>query len=397
MQANPPILTVSELCYAIKENLEERFSWVTVLGEISNFKAYPSGHYYFSLKDEGAQISAVMFKGANRVLKFAPEDGLEVIIQGRVALYEVRGQLQIVVENMEPKGLGSLQLAFEQLKTKLKAEGLFEAKYKQSLPFLPSTVGLVTSEKGAALRDMLHVLRRRHPHLHILLTPTLVQGDQAPEAIKRAIELQNMYGQAQVLLVARGGGSLEDLMAFNSEIVARAIFQSKIPVIAAVGHETDFSIADFVADLRAPTPSAAAELAVPVISELEEKVFLLKRHLRQSIFSNLEQSRLQLNSLKKQLKTPERLLDERRQRLSDLDLNLRQNLQKYFKEKKDRLKQLKSHLQLLSPTNILKRGYAVVQKKENLKIVKKASQVKLKESLLINVAEGSFEAEITKI
>ncbi|MCB1214409.1 MAG: exodeoxyribonuclease VII large subunit [Deltaproteobacteria bacterium] len=394
MLASSVIFKVSELCQAIQTNLESDFAWVQVLGEISNFKAYPSGHFYFSLKDENAQIAAVMFKGANRILKFKPEDGLEVVLQGRLTLYEVRGQLQIVVESMEPKGLGALQLAFEQLKEKLSQEGLFETKYKKALPFFPKIIGLVTSEKGAALRDLLQVLKRRHPRLEILLTPCLVQGEDAPQSIAQAIALQNQYGKADLLIVGRGGGSLEDLMPFNSEIVARTIFASQIPIISAVGHETDFSIADFVADLRAPTPSAAAELAVPVLSDLEEKIFLLKRHLKQNITARLEQGRLQIKFLKEQLKSPKRFLEERAQRLSELEVKLEENLEVLLKSKRDTLNYLETKLDLLSPLNTLKRGYAVVQKKDSKTLVQKSSQVKAKDQVLIRVAQGSFEAQV---
>src|SRR4030095_8341110 len=258
------IYTVSELTFELKNLLEGNFPSIWLSGEVSNFRPHGSGHHYFCLKDASSQIQAVMFRGANRLLKFKLEDGLEVIGNRRIPVYEPRGSYQIVLEYLEPKGLGALQLAFEQLKKKLEAEGLFEAARKRPLPLFPKKIGIVTSPTGAAIRDLIHVLKRRCLNVEILLNPVHVQGAESAPEIARDIDELSLLEDLDLVIVGRGGGSIEDLWAFNTEIVARAIFRSRPPVISAVGHEIDFTIADFVADLRAPTPSAAAELAVPV-------------------------------------------------------------------------------------------------------------------------------------
>ncbi|MCK4793478.1 MAG: exodeoxyribonuclease VII large subunit, partial [Desulfobacteraceae bacterium] len=262
------IYTVTELTHNIKDFLEEAFPFVWITGEISNFRIPVSGHFYFTIKDSGAQISAVMFRGQNRNLRFQPEDGMAVIAMGRLNVYETKGIYQIIIEYLEPEGVGVLQLAFEHLKKRLAAEGLFDEKHKLPLPFLPQKIAVVTSPTGAVIRDIINVIDRRFPNMTVEIAPVKVQGEQAAEEIVEAIELLNDRNDADVIVVARGGGSLEDLQAFNSEVVARAIFSSEIPVVSAVGHETDFTIADFTADLRAPTPSAAAELIVPVKNDL---------------------------------------------------------------------------------------------------------------------------------
>jgi exodeoxyribonuclease VII large subunit len=390
------IYTVTELTRGIKSLLERNYSSVAVVGEISNFRAHSSGHFYFTLKDAQAQIGAVMFRGSNRLLKFAPEDGLEVMVQGRVSVYEVRGNYQIIVESMEPKGLGALQLAFEQLRNKLEKEGLFAPERKRPLPFLPKTVGIVTSPTGAAIRDIMHVLRRRHPRIHILFSAAVVQGDEAAPDIVRAIQRQNEWGEAEVLIVGRGGGSLEDLWAFNTEKVARAIATSKIPVISAVGHETDVSIADYVADLRAPTPSAAAELAVPVVSELETTLenclVLLMRRMRR-IF---ETKRQELKYLRSHLKDPKRRLEEMAQRLDDAIMRMTQRMSQIMEENRIHLSHLSEKLQALSPLSILSRGYSIVQKiiKENEPgpIVKDEMAVKAGDALAIRLHRGAIKA-----
>jgi len=266
------VLTVAELTRDIKSALESGFSGVWVEGEISNYKVYTSGHVYFTLKDDQAQIRAVMWKGKRAHLKFEPKDGDHVVCRGRVSVFEKRGEYQVVVEAMEPKGLGALQAAFEQLKKKLAAEGFFDEARKRPLPYIPWSVGIVTSPKGAVIRDMVRTINRRFPGLRIVLAPVRVQGDGAAGKIASAIADMNEYGQVDVIIVGRGGGSLEDLWAFNEEPVARAIFASKIPVVSAVGHETDFTIADFVADLRASTPTAAAEQIAPEREAVEESL-----------------------------------------------------------------------------------------------------------------------------
>ncbi|MGH9748339.1 MAG: exodeoxyribonuclease VII large subunit, partial [Candidatus Polarisedimenticolia bacterium] len=274
-----PILSVSELNALVRGMLEEAFPSVWVEGEISNLRTYPSGHTYFTLKDENAQVSAVLFRGAAAALRFRPEDGLRVVVRGRVSLYETRGSFQVVVDAIEPAGLGALQLAFEQLKARLQGEGLFEAARKRPLPMLPRRIGVVASLAGAALHDVLKVLRRRFAGLGVVIAPSRVQGEGAAREIAAAIADLNRLGGIDVLILARGGGSLEDLWAFNEEAVARAIAASRVPVVSAIGHEVDVTIADLVADLRAPTPSAAAEMVVRSRAELAATVAALRARL----------------------------------------------------------------------------------------------------------------------
>ena len=269
-------MTVSELTVRIRDLLAKNFIDVLVEGEISNCREAQSGHIYFTLKDEKAQVKCVWFRQQMRGIKFRPEDGLKVNVRGSIGVYEQRGEYQIYVETMDPAGRGALQLAFEQLKRKLESEGLFDAVHKKALPRLPSRIGLITSPKGAAVRDVVRILRRRFPNVHLLLVPVRVQGEGAAGEIARAVRFFNQRQNVDVLIVARGGGSLEDLWAFNEEVVVRAIFDSQIPVISGVGHETDFTIADFVADMRASTPSAAAEIVVQTRREFDKHIVRLR-------------------------------------------------------------------------------------------------------------------------
>lgn len=274
-------LTVSELTAQIKIHVENRFVDVWVEGEISNFKRHSSGHWYFSMKDQGATVRCASFRMHNRLIRFTPEDGLSVRARGRISLYEARGEYQLIVDSLEPIGIGALQLAFEQLKRRLDAEGLFDITHKRELPTLPRTIGVVTSPTGAALRDILRVLKRRNESINVLIAAARVQGEGAAQEIAGAIENLNQQAEVEVIIVGRGGGSIEDLWAFNEEIVARAIYDSRVPVISAVGHETDFTIADFVADLRASTPSAAAE----IVSMARDEVIVRLAGLMQGIYT----------------------------------------------------------------------------------------------------------------
>jgi exodeoxyribonuclease VII large subunit len=296
-RADRRVLTVSELNALARGLIEEAFPSVWVEGEISNLRRYPSGHTYFTLKDAGAQIAAVLFRGASAGLRFRPEDGLKVLTRGRVSLYEPRGGYQIIVEDLEPAGLGALQLAFEQLKKRLAAEGLFDAARKRPLPLLPRRLGIVTSPSGAAIRDILRVLERRFARLEVVLAPARVQGEQAAPEIVRGIRDLDRLGGIDVLIVARGGGSIEDLWPFNEEAVARAVAASRVPVISAVGHETDVTIADLVADVRAPTPSAAAEMVVRSEEELRERVQALRARLLAAARLDLARRRQDLQGL----------------------------------------------------------------------------------------------------
>ncbi len=313
-------------------------------------------------------------------------------------VYAVRGNYQIIVEYIEPKGLGALQLAFDQLRRKLAEEGLFEEARKRALPFCPQTVGIITSPTGAAIQDMIKILHRRNPHVNILLFPVNVQGENAAPEIARAIELMNRHDEADVLIVGRGGGSLEDLWAFNTEIVARAIYQSEIPVISAVGHETDVTISDFVADLRAPTPSAAAELVVPVIKEILDGIQDQQRHLRKALLKIIGEKKSSLNFWISHLKHPKRRLEELSLHLDDLNTRLRHAMQFYLEERRTKVAHLAEKLQVLSPLSILSRGYAIVRKLsktgEEGTVLKDIKDARTGELVSIRLLKGTLKAEV---
>jgi exodeoxyribonuclease VII large subunit len=347
------ILTISQLTAEIKTLLERNFDHVWVEGEISNLRLPGSGHLYFTLKDEKAQIRGVMFRLQNRLLKFEPKDGLQVIGYGRITVYEPRGDYQLILDYLEPKGLGALQLAFEQLKEKLAVEGLFDPARKKPIPHLPQKIGIVTSATGAAIRDILRIIDRRFANVQILLYPVRVQGQGAAQEIAQAIQALNRLPDVDVMIVGRGGGSLEDLWAFNEEIVARAIFSSRIPVISAVGHEVDFTIADFVADLRASTPSAAAELVVRNKVELVQNLKNLERALLQSFRGILDLQQERLFSLTERLADPRRRLSDQRIRLDDLSSRLAYSLKQGLRRQQDRLRLQQGSLLLLSPAKRL--------------------------------------------
>ncbi|MDH5510477.1 MAG: exodeoxyribonuclease VII large subunit [Nitrospinota bacterium] len=337
-----PVLTVTALNGIIKDILEGAFPAIWVEGEISNFKIYTSGHIYFTLKDADSQIRGVMWKGSRKTLRFTPKDGDKVIITGRISVYNKRGEYQLVADSMEPKGLGALQAAFEELKKKLAAEGLFDQSRKKPLPAIAWSVGIVTSPKGAAVRDMIRTLNRRFPGLRIILNPSPVQGEGAAAKIARAIEELNEYGQVDVIIAGRGGGSLEDLWAFNEEVVARAIAASKIPVVSAVGHEVDFTIADFVADARASTPTAAAEIVAPEKVALEAQVAELSRKLRLEMRNKLEADSQFVDDLMGRLgATARNMVELHRHKLEAMRGGLRgQNPANKVRMRKERLAQL---------------------------------------------------------
>ncbi len=413
------ILTVSELTHDIKTLLETGFDSVWVKGEISSFKVPASGHFYFNLKDETAMLACVMFKFKNQYLKFELKDGLEVICGGRITLYEPRGSYQLLLDVIEPIGLGALQLRFEQLKEKLSKEGLFESSRKKPIPFLPQKIAIITSPTGAAIRDILNILNRRYANLEVLLVPASVQGEKAAPELVQAIQTVNKMAHHEVIILGRGGGSLEDLWAFNEEIVARAIFESKIPIISAVGHEIDFTIADFVADLRAPTPSAAAELVVKNKVDLQKNLLNSISRLRQGYLSSLISYRKQLAELSNRILDPRRKLQDWRLRLSDLQERLHYTLQQNVKEAKNRfesllpdltsliqltlerknqqLGQLFSLLKSLNPLAILERGYSIARKTTTGEIIRKASQIHPQEKLLIKLFQGEVICEVKEI
>ena len=312
------IYSVSELTSDIKELLENKYPFIWICGEISNFNVPSSGHFYFTLKDDRAQISAVMFRNQNRNLPFNPEDGLRIKGLGRIGVYEPRGTYQIIFEYLEPQGTGAIQLAFEQLKKQLFEEGLFDEKHKMALPFMPQKISIITSPTGAVVHDILKIINRRFPNIFLEIIPVKVQGHGAEQEIVEAIALLNARSDSDVAILARGGGSLEDFHAFNSEAVARAVFGSEIPIISAVGHETDYSITDFVADLRAPTPSAAAELAVPLKTDLSRKITELSSLLTHRFLRNIVHFQKVLKGLSNRLIHPSRKMADLRLRTDDM-------------------------------------------------------------------------------
>ncbi|QSV45248.1 exodeoxyribonuclease VII large subunit [Geobacter benzoatilyticus] len=354
------ILSVSRLTTLIRGVLEDNFEHVWVEGEVSNLVMPASGHLYFTLKDAGAQIRCVMFRASARALKFRPRDGMGLIVRGRITLYEQRGDYQLLVEYLEPQGMGALQLAFIQLKEKLAKEGLFAEERKRSIPSLPQRIGVVTSATGAAIHDILTVLNRRFANVEILLRPVKVQGEGAAEDIVEAINDLNSYGDVDVMIVGRGGGSLEDLWAFNEEKVARAIARSRIPVISAVGHEVDFTIADFVADLRAPTPSAAAELVVKSKEELASRVEFLRHRLLQRMHRTLAEAGGELESLGRALRDPTMLLGHLAQRVDDLSVRLERSIAGSVKYQAIAVESLKNNLRLRNPSLAVERTRELV-------------------------------------
>ena len=350
------ILTVSQLTALVREVLEENFEHVWVEGELSNLSQPSSGHIYFTLKDAGAQLRCVMFRGAARVLRFKPKDGMGVIVRGRMTVFEPRGDCQLVAEYLEPRGVGALQLAFSQLKERLAGEGLFAESRKKPLPRFPQRVGIVTSATGAAIHDILNVLNRRFANLEVLIRPVRVQGEGAAAEIAEAIRDFNRYRDIDVMIVGRGGGSLEDLWAFNEEIVARAIYGSRIPVVSAVGHEVDFTIADFVADLRAPTPSAAAELVIRSKDELESGLTALIHRLRLGMHNYLAGLGGEVEVLERSLKDPSMLLGNLSQRLDSLQERLGSAGRAGIKKKIQHLASLHNHLRLVTPALRIERA-----------------------------------------
>ncbi len=438
---NQKIYTVSELNAEIKNLLEDNFPFVWISGETSNFHRPASGHFYFTLKDEKSQISAVMFRGQNRNLKFGLEDGLHITGMGRISVYAPRGTYQIIFEYLEPKGIGALQVAFEQLKARLAAEGLFDQKLKKSLPFLPRNICLVTSPTGAVVHDILNILNRRFPNLEVEIIPVNVQGYGAEQQIVSGIQTLNSRKKTDVAILARGGGSLEDLQAFNSEAVARAIFASTVPIVSAVGHETDFTIADFVADLRAPTPSAAAELVVPLKDELKQKVEGYRTALKAAMKRYFEQCRLLLREISAKLLDPRRKIydfrlriDDFTGRLSRLLINIVQQKREQFRwtvqrlysnspinyintfrgtvDKKNTnllnlfnnyynhrcfvLRELTSKLAALNPKAILTRGYSITRTIPDAAVVRDAKNVTLEQNLEVLLAKGSLRCRVKR-
>lgn len=383
-------LTVTEVNQYIKQMLEQDqiLSQVSVRGELSNYKMHSSGHHYFTLKDDGAVISAVMFRGDASKLRFRPENGMKVILSGRISLFPKSGQYQIYVRDMQPDGVGALYIAFEQLKQKLYAEGLFDPAKKQQIPRYPGKIALITSPTGAAVRDMIRILRHRYPLAKVLVCPVKVQGDGAAEEIAAMLDYVNANGLADVIITGRGGGSMEDLWAFNEEVVARSIFRSKIPVISAVGHEPDVTISDYVADLRAATPSNAAELAVVDGAELKVRLQNVTARMTQTVLSNIQNKRQQLRSLseKKIMRSPYEYLSERRMLLAMLQQRLEGSQAGLIQKKKQNFASLAASLDAMSPLKVLGRGYAMALKGED--VVQSASALQIGDKLKLQLRDG---------
>jgi len=392
------IYTVSQLNRQSRLLLESRFSAVWVEGEISNFKHHSSGHIYLTLKDESAQVSAAFFSQYQRSLKFQLKDGLKVLAFCRVSIYEARGQYQLYIERVEPQGVGALQLAFQQLKERLAKEGLFAEERKRSIPKFPKTVGVVTSPTGAAIHDILNVVNRRFCGTHILLCPVKVQGEGSADEIAAAIRTMNEQAEADVLIVGRGGGSLEDLWAFNEEPVARAVFGSRIPVISAVGHESDWTICDLVADLRAPTPSAAAELVVSSRFELEERLLGHKERLDLAMNGMFERCQDRLSDLASSaaFRQPQYLLDQFTGRLDELGRQMEARLKDLASSKGQVFQGVMGRLNALNPLAILERGYSV-SFNEKGDIIKNTRQVSEGDVLRTRLHQGSLTSKITAI
>jgi exodeoxyribonuclease VII large subunit len=442
LQPTRRVLTVSELTARIRDLLAKNFTDIWVVGEISNCREAQSGHIYFTLKDDRAQVRCVFFKQQQRGIKFRPEDGLQMTVRGSISVYETRGEYQIYVENLEPVGLGALQLAFEQLKKRLEAEGLFTAGRKKPLPLLPNRIGLITSPRGAAVRDVVRILRRRFPNVHLTVYPVRVQGEGAAGEIVKALKFFNLKKFVDVLILARGGGSMEDLWAFNEEPVARAIAASAIPVISGVGHETDFTIADFVADVRASTPSAAAELVVQTRREFDKHI----ADLRETLASQIRYRLLELSrrvhelSARRGFRRPLDLLRQQRQRADEMTSRLALGLRAQFEKsrkrftaahlrimsfdfrvkiaafrlrlerrtadlsvrserllrtKRERLDRLRLQLEERSPLRVLERGYAIATDAAG-NVLRDAAQVALGDTVAIQLYRGRLTTEVKR-
>ncbi|MCI0512097.1 exodeoxyribonuclease VII large subunit [candidate division KSB1 bacterium] len=393
---NEQKLTVTELTREIKQILEDSLPLVWVVGEISNYKLHSSGHIYFSLKDENAQIACVLWRRRASNLFFTPRDGMKVVVQGQVTVYEKRGSYQLDVQQMQPAGIGELQLAFEALKSRLAEEGLFNSEFKKPLPRFPETIGIVTSPTGAAIQDLIQILLRRFPPVEIILRPVKVQGEGAAVDIATAIGEFNEFGQVDLLIVGRGGGSIEDLWAFNEEVVARAIFQSKIPIISAVGHEVDFCISDFVADLRAPTPSAAAELAVPDANELRPQLMFMLSRMHQRILELIDRLKVQVKSCLQSygFRQPVDLLRQYHQRLDEIERTLQTSIFHRLALTREKYTALEKRLQSLNPKGILARGYSICYQLPTREIVREAKDLKVPQPIEIHFYKGKGVGEI---
>ena len=391
-------LTISQLNEYVKMRIDsdENLRKIFLKGEISNFKNHTRGHLYFTLKDDESRLSAVMFASQAAYLKFVPEDGMNVLVEGRISCYPAQGTYQVYVDKMEMDGLGNLYVEYEKLKKKLEAEGLFDQSHKKEIPKYPSRIGIVTASTGAAIKDILSTIKRRYPICETILFPALVQGaGAAPDVVKQINKAQEY--DLDVLIVGRGGGSIEDLWAFNEEIVARAIYESKIPIISAVGHEIDYTIADYVADLRAPTPTGAAEMAVPVLSDVKNNIDNYKIRLRENIIKTLKQSELRLEKIKDSfiLTNPLAMYEVKEEKLNNYTTILNKYIKEYLNNKKHSLKIDLNSLKLLNPINIMEKGYSLVRVGD--KIIKDNKDLNQGDKIDIKLYKGEVIAEVKEI
>jgi exodeoxyribonuclease VII large subunit len=434
------MITVTDLVRRVRDALDATLGVCWVVGEVSNARLAPSNHFYFTLKDKRSAINVVMFKSAFNRMRFKVSDGMEVIVRGRVQIFEQRGALQFYADEMEPRGVGALQIAFEQLKRRLEAEGLFDKARKRPIPFLPRRIGIVTASGGAGLRDMLRILFERFPRMHVIFRPARVQGDGAANEIAAAIYDLNRDGRSEVLIVGRGGGSLEDLWAFNEEVVARAIYRSTIPVISAVGHEVDYTIADFVADLRAPTPTAAAQIVVPSFDELKERIASLGASLVSVMAREVSDRRESVDGLAERIRHPDGIMTAARERVDALESELAHGITIAIAERRRAIRELRlrlrgpgamlremrlatsrlginlihgatsvldtgrrqlgalaGRLDALSPLRVLDRGYAVVVNQRDSRAVLDAATVQIDDELDIRLAKGRLKARTTAV
>ncbi len=416
---NTHILSVSELNEQAKLILEDVFPSIWVEGEISNLSTPASGHIYFSLKDSKAQISCAMFRGATHSLPFKPENGMHVLIQARATIYEQRGNFQLIAQQMIESGIGNLTQQFEKLKKELQQQGLFASEYKKPIPDTPKRIGIITSPTGAAIRDAISVLRRRCPQIPIMIYPTQVQGDEAAKQIAKAIEKANSRAECDVLILTRGGGSIEDLWSFNEEIVAHAIYKSSIPIVSGVGHEVDFTIADFVADMRAPTPSASAEIVAPNSQFWIDQLKHLNQQAKHFIHNLISESKLKLSNINRKIQHPGQKVQIQMQMIDHLESQLNSIIKLTINEKKSKIDKILSRisqmkhiilgnkqqkmsllsqeLETINPKNIIKRGYSITLNEETGEVIKSIKQIKAGDKIINKLADGEIISIISKI
>ena len=397
MNSSENSLTVSELTAKIKGIIEPQFSNIWVSGEISNFKHHSSGHMYFTIKDKSSELRSVMFKALNRSIQFKPENGMDILLQGKITLYELRGQYQLIVQSIQPAGIGTLYLAFEALKKQLLSEGLFDQSKKMELPKFPRKIGLITSRTGAVLKDMINIFNRRAPYANLVLYPAIVQGEDASIEIVHGINTLSSIKHIDLIILARGGGSIEDLWPFNEELLARAISKCEIPIISAVGHETDVTISDMVADFRAPTPSAAAEIAIPSILELKQIINQKIERVNSyyEYYSNQIWQKLDFLSERHALQKPVAIINRHRQSAKKLSKTLEISINHLISINRSKIVGLEKGITALSPIDVLNRGYSIAFKKDG-NIIRRENDVSIGESFILRTGEGRMKAKKKK-